>query len=215
MPIALSASSPPHARVRAARGARLRRALTLALALAAILLGTSPALAQTFNTGGTVTWYSVGDGSGTACQMGATPLATAPFGLTAAISEADWNGSEACGQFIEIRTTASSCAGASPACASNGQLTGDPVIVQITDLCPLTTCPSGRFDLSPAAFEVLAPTSVGIISDVEWRPVHGIFPGNVRVRTQSGSNQFFELLTPLDQNVTVAKLEVTSALLGG
>ncbi len=194
------------------RIARLR----IATGIAAFVLSTifsAAANAQAFNTGGTVTWYNAGDGSATACLMGPTPTATAPFGLTAAISEADWNGSESCGQFIELRTTESSCAGTPPFC-NEELLTGAPVIVQINDRCPITDCPSGHFDLNMAAFETLAPTGVGIISDVEWRPVHGLFDGNVRILSQSGGSQFFPILTPIDHNVTIARLEVTNAALG-
>ncbi|KAF9444761.1 hypothetical protein P691DRAFT_763111 [Macrolepiota fuliginosa MF-IS2] len=88
---------------------------------------------------GDATYYTPG--------LGSCGLQNTEADLVVALNPTDFNNKAACGRSIRV----------------NYQ--GKSVNVQVVDLCP--GCGPGGIDLSPAAFQQLADTSVGRIQ-VEW-----------------------------------------------
>ncbi|OCH93981.1 barwin-like endoglucanase [Obba rivulosa] len=91
---------------------------------------------------GEITYYNTENGYG-ACG---TQLSDS--GYTAALSSDVYDNGAYCGQSIQI------------------EWQGNTVTATVEDLCP--GCDSTSVDLTPTAFEALAPTSVGVLSGATW-----------------------------------------------
>ena len=94
------------------------------------------------------TYYGYGGGGNCSLPM---PAATV---LTAAMNAADYNGSQACGAYIEVTNLN----------------TMQTVVVRIDDQCP--GCGVGDVDLSEQAFARISPLGAGIVP-IRWKYVDG------------------------------------------
>ncbi len=108
---------------------------------------------------GVATFYD-SDGGG-ACSYD-----PGPGPLTAAMNEADYVGSAACGAHVLV------------------QAGGKSITVRITNLCP-APCRAGQLDLSAEAFALLAPPVKGEIP-VTWTLVSPQTTKNAAIRYKSG-----------------------------
>ncbi|EMD32261.1 expansin-like protein [Gelatoporia subvermispora B] len=91
---------------------------------------------------GEITYYNTDNG------VGACGTQLSDSGYTAALSSDVYDNGAHCGQSIQI------------------QWQGNTVTATVEDLCP--GCDSTSVDLTPTAFEALAPTSVGVLSGATW-----------------------------------------------
>jgi len=133
---------------------------------------------------GEATYYDA-DGSG-ACSFDPSPDDL----LVAAMNAADYDGSAACGT-----------------CAAVDGPDGS-VMVRIVDLCP--GCAAGDLDLSPSAFEQIAPLSAGRVP-ITWRYVACPVDGPVRYRFKEGSSQWWTALQVRNHRFGILELEVRPA----
>lgn len=131
---------------------------------------------------GQATYYEFADGSG-ACSFDPTPNDL----MVAAMNAPDYAGSAACG----------SCARVS---GPKGEIT-----VRIVDLCP--ECPKGNLDLSPEAFERIAPLEQGRVP-ITWRYVACDVKGPLRYHFKDGSNQWWSAVQLRNHRHAIAKFEV-------
>ncbi len=115
-------------------------------------------------TGG-ATYYAA-DGSGN-CSF--DPSGESPL-LVAALSDADYDGARACGSCVRVDGPEGS------------------VDVRIVDRCP--GCSAGDIDLSPDAFERIAPLSAGRV-DATWREIPCEGQGGMRLHFKDGSNPWW------------------------
>ena len=113
---------------------------------------------------GEATYYAA-DGSG-ACLFDPSPDDL----MVAAINAPDWAGSSWCG-----------------ACARIDGPMGT-VTVRIVDLCP--GCASGDLDLSPDAFEQIAPLEQGRVA-IDWTFVSCNVSGPIQYRYKDGTNPWW------------------------
>ncbi len=125
--------------------------------------------------------YYAADGSGN-CSFDPSPGDL----LVAAMNTPDYAGSAVCG-----------------ACAAVDGPDGS-VTVRIVDRCP--ECASGDLDLSPQAFERIAPLSAGRVP-ISWRFVACDVSGPVRYRFKDGSNPFWTAIQVRNHRHAVARLE--------
>jgi expansin (peptidoglycan-binding protein) len=77
--------------------------------------------------------------------------------------------------------------------------------VRIVDLCP--ECPAGNLDLSPEAFELIAPLEQGR-APISWRYVACDVAGPLRYHFKDGSNQWWAGVQVRNHRHAIAKLEV-------
>lgn len=128
--------------------------------------------------------------------LGACGLPAAPGELVAAIAEADWNGSQACGRCARV----------------TGPL--GVVTVRITDLCPADEfnplCVAGHLDLSRAAFLEIATEEQGV-ADIAWESVACEVAGPVVFYFDPSSNPFFVWLQIRNHRYGIAKVEMRLA----
>jgi len=111
------------------------------------------------------TFYGYGGGGNCSFPMPASTV------LTAAMNAADYNGSQACGAYIEVTNL-------------NTQQT---VVVRIDDQCP--GCSVGNVDLSQEAFAKISPLGAGNIP-ITWKYVSG--PSSpAKVYFKEGSSQWW------------------------
>jgi expansin (peptidoglycan-binding protein) len=129
---------------------------------------------------GEATYYAA-DGSG-ACMFDPSPEDL----MVAAINAPDWSGSSWCG-----------------ACARVEGPMGT-VTVRIVDLCP--ECQSGDLDLSPDAFEQIAPLEQGRVG-IDWTFVSCNVSGPIRYRYKDGTNAWWTALQVLNHALPVSSLE--------
>lgn len=134
---------------------------------------------------GVATFYD-SDGSG-ACSYDRSPDP-----LTAAMNEADYEASKACGAYVQVRTA-----------------NGKSLTVRITNLCP-APCRVGQLDLSAEAFAQLAPPVQGEIP-ITWTLVSPPLQKNVSIRYKTGSSQYWCGIQVIDHRNPVARLEVQAA----
>lgn len=121
---------------------------------------------------------------------GVTACAIAPHtGLTAAISDEDYDGSIHCGECLEVAGPERS------------------VIVRITDRCP--ACANGGVDLSPQAFNAIADPEQGRV-DISWRRVACPLSGPLAFRFQ-GSNPSYLKLQVLNHRYGIATVDLVDA----
>jgi expansin (peptidoglycan-binding protein) len=126
------------------------------------------------------TYYDA-DGSGN-CSFDPSPDDL----LVAAMNEADYAGSGACGACAAVEGPAGS------------------VRVRIVDRCP--ECAQGDIDLSPEAFEQIAELAAGRVP-ITWRYVPCEIDGPLRYRFKEGSNQWWTAIQVRNHRHAVASLE--------
>jgi expansin (peptidoglycan-binding protein) len=131
---------------------------------------------------GLITYYWEGDGTGN-CLYDATPQNLD----IAAIWIGQFQESAICGACAEIE-------------GPNSTLR-----VRIVDSCPDCTTP-GHLDLSPQAFEKLAPLAEGRVK-VRWRMVSCDVQGPLRYRFKEGSSQYWTGIQVFNHRIPVTKLE--------
>ena len=131
---------------------------------------------------GVATFYDT-DGTG-ACGYDASPDP-----LNAAMNVADFEGSQACGAYVQVRAAG-----------------GASVTVRITNLCP-APCRVGQLDLNPKAFDRLGARNRGEIP-VTWKLVSPASAGKISLRYKDGSSQYWCGIQVIDHRNPVARLEV-------
>jgi expansin (peptidoglycan-binding protein) len=131
--------------------------------------------------GGEGTYYDA-DGSGN-CSFDPSPGNL----MVAAMNITDYAGSAVCGACVAID-------------GPDGSVT-----VRIVDSCP--GCAPGDLDLSPQAFERIAPLAAGRVP-ITWHYVPCDVTGPVRYRFKDGANQWWTALQVLDHRHAVESLEV-------
>lgn len=131
---------------------------------------------------GVATWYRTNGGGGACLFDNAGPL-------TAAMNWSDYEGSKACGAYVQVR-------------ASNGAT----VTVRITNECP-APCRVHQLDLSPQAFAKLAAPKTGQIS-VTWRLLSPQISGGIALRYKVGSSRYWCAIQVINHRNPVARLEV-------
>ncbi|ADJ45744.1 rare lipoprotein A [Amycolatopsis mediterranei S699] len=131
---------------------------------------------------GVATFYDT-DGTG-ACGYDASPDP-----LNAAMNVADFEGSQACGAYVEVHAAG-----------------GASVTVRITNLCP-APCRVGQLDLNPKAFDRLGARVRGEIP-VTWKLVSQPSAKQISLRYKEGSSQYWCGIQVLDHRNPVARLEV-------
>ncbi len=135
--------------------------------------------AETF--AGEGTYYSAtGDGACSFGSSGDKPL------LVGAMNAPDYNNSNVCGACAHIK-------------GPNGEVT-----VRIVDLCP--ECKHGDIDLSPEAFEKLAPLPDGRIA-ISWQFVPCDVSGPIQYHFKEGSNQWWSAVQIRNHRQAIAKFE--------
>jgi expansin (peptidoglycan-binding protein) len=143
----------------------------------------APSIALGEERTGEGTYYDA-DGSG-ACSFDPSPNALD----VAALNSVDWAGSAYCGACADVT-------------GPNGS-----VRIRIVDLCP--ECKTGDLDLSPQAFEKIAPLEQGRVP-ITWQLVSCDVPSHMRYRYKDGSNQWWTAVQVLDHRVPVASVEWSS-----
>ena len=126
-------------------------------------VGTPCAGAETHT--GEATYYTFADGSGN-CGFPATPDDL----MVGAMNDTDYAGSAACGTCVRI-------------VGPDGT-----VDVRIVDRCP--ECPQGDIDLSPEAFELIAPLEQGRV-DISWEYIACPVQGPIVYHFKDGSNPWW------------------------
>jgi expansin (peptidoglycan-binding protein) len=127
------------------------------------------------------TYYTFADGSGN-CGFPATPDDL----MVGAMNDSDYADSAVCG----------SCARVS---GPDGTVT-----VRIVDRCP--ECPAGDIDLSPEAFERIAPLSAGRVP-IQWTYVACEVSGPVVYHFKDGSNQWWTAVQLRNHRHAIARFE--------
>jgi expansin (peptidoglycan-binding protein) len=130
---------------------------------------------------GEATFYDWADGSG-ACGFPATPNDL----MVGAMNASDFGSSDPCG-----------------ACAHLVGPEGE-VTIRVVDLCP--DCPKGNIDLSPDAFELIAPLDRGRVP-ISWQYVPCDVSGPVTYHFKDGSNQWWTAVQMRNIRHAVSKLE--------
>lgn len=127
------------------------------------------------------TFYDFADGSGN-CSFPATPDDL----MVGAMNQTDYANSAPCGACVEVT-------------GPNGT-----VKVRIVDRCP--ECPQGDIDLSPEAFEFIAPLEQGRV-DISWRYVACDVEGPMQYHFKEGSNPFWTAIQLRNHTYAIAKVE--------
>ena len=130
---------------------------------------------------GEATYYTFADGSG-ACGFDPTPNDL----MVGAMNAPDYGVSGPCG-----------------ACAHVVGPEGE-VTIRIVDLCP--ECPSGNIDLSPQAFELIAPLERGRVP-ITWQYAPCGVSGPVRYHFKDGSNQWWTAVQMRNIRHAVSRFE--------
>ncbi|WP_439656999.1 expansin EXLX1 family cellulose-binding protein [Lentzea sp. HUAS TT2] len=130
---------------------------------------------------GVATFYDSDGGGACSYDPGPDPL-------TAAMNEADYEGSAACGAHVLV------------------QAGGKSITVRITNLCP-APCRPGQLDLSAEAFAMLAAPVKGEIP-ISWTLVSPETAKKISIRYKTGSSQYWCGIQVLDHRNPVARLEV-------
>lgn len=148
---------------------------------------TSQAAAQlnTAQTSGVATHYVLTPGDGN-CSYPGLPNG----GLFVALSPGEYDGSAACGSFVEVT-------------GPDGSVTAE-----VVDQCP--PCQAGHVDLSEQAFERIAPLAAGEVP-VTYHPIADPpLAGPLSVLVKTGSNPFYLALLPIGAGNPVASVQVSS-----
>ena len=131
------------------------------------------------------TYYSA-DGTGN-CSFDASPNDL----LVAAMNAPDYNNAAWCGACLEVT-------------GPMGQVT-----VRVVDSCP--GCAHGDLDLSPQAFQMIAPLSAGRVS-IMWHEVACNVSGPIDYHFKDGSNPYWTAIQIRNHRWPIAKVE---AMVGG
>jgi expansin (peptidoglycan-binding protein) len=123
-------------------------------------------------------------------NTGACSFDPSPDHLTAAMNEADYEGSNACGAYIQV----------------HGSTNGATITVRITNLCPYP-CAVGQLDLDPEAYKLLAPLQTGE-TPITWKLVSPNLSGGIAIRYKPGSSQWWCGIQVINHRNPVARLEV-------
>lgn len=145
-------------------------------------------------TGGGATIGTTEDGEATyydatgagACSFDATPNDL----MVAALNATEYANAAVCGECLKV----------------TGEL-GD-VIIRVVDECPGCR-PNGGIDLSPQAFEKVAPKSKGRVP-VTLTLVSCNTTGNLKYRYKDGSSEYWTAIQVQNHKVPIAKLEYQS-----
>jgi expansin (peptidoglycan-binding protein) len=130
---------------------------------------------------GQATYYDFADGSGN-CMFPATPDDL----NVAAMNHPEYEGSFACGGCVTID-------------GPQGTVT-----VRIVDRCP--ECGVGHLDLSPSAFEQIAPLPQGLVP-IQWHYVPCNVEGPIVYHFKEGSNQWWTAVQIRNHRHRIAKVE--------
>jgi expansin (peptidoglycan-binding protein) len=131
---------------------------------------------------GEATYYTFANGDG-ACMFG--PSSEDPL-LVGAMNHDDYAGAAVCGACVNLT-------------GPNGA-----VGIRIVDECP--ECPAGNIDLSPQAFERIAPLELGRVP-ISWRYASCTVSGPIVYHFKDGSNQWWTAVQIRNHSNRVAKLE--------
>lgn len=130
---------------------------------------------------GEATYYDFADGSGN-CGFPATPDDL----MVAAMNDTDYAASAACGTCVRIDGPDGS------------------VDVRIVDQCP--ECPEGHIDLSPSAFERIAPIEAGRV-EISWEYISCPMQGDVVYHFNDGSNAWWTAVQIRNHRNAIATFE--------
>lgn len=130
---------------------------------------------------GEATYYDFADGSGN-CSFDATPDDL----MVGAMNDHDYAGSFACGACVEVDGPDGS------------------VKIRVVDRCP--ECPEGDIDLSPEAFELVAPLPAGRV-DIAWRYVACEPSGGVVLRFKDGANPWWTAVQVRNARYPIGRFE--------
>jgi expansin (peptidoglycan-binding protein) len=142
---------------------------------------TSQAAAQ---TSGEATHYVLTPGDGN-CSYPGLPNG----GLFVALSPGEYDGSAACGSFIEVT-------------GPDGSVTAE-----VVDQCP--PCQAGHVDLSEQAFERIAPLAAGEVPVTYHTIVDPPLPSPLSMLVKTGSNPYYLALLPIGAGNPVASVQVS------
>ncbi|WP_375574719.1 expansin EXLX1 family cellulose-binding protein [Paracidovorax oryzae] len=167
-------------------GRRCARALSWLALVVALPVAAQVTPGETYTGRGTNYGYSGGGN----CSL--------PFPeqvLTVAINDADYQGSQACGAYLEVLNPA----------------TSKKVVVRVDNRCP--DCPPRGLDLAIPAFAQIAPLEAGIVS-LRWRYVSGP-DAQASVVFKEGSSASWSALQVRNQRNAVASLAYRTTGSGG
>ena len=142
------------------------------------------------------------------CGFQAIPVGQAPYERIAALPTWLFGDAQWCGAFIELDSSTGSTF------ESCGGVSGDKVIVMVSDECPADTnqehCYDGawHFDLSQPAFSDMADLSCGVLESISWKVIEGTHAGNVKIRNKDGINQWWYSLYVVDHNYAITRVEI-------
>lgn len=122
-------------------------------------------------------------------NTGACLFDRSPDHFTAAMNQADYEGSNACGAYVQVRGSS-----------------GATITVRITNLCP-SPCRVGQLDLDPEAYKLLAPLQTGE-TPITWKLVSPNISGGIAIRYKVGSSQWWCGIQVINHRNPVARLEV-------
>jgi expansin (peptidoglycan-binding protein) len=125
--------------------------------------------------------YYAADGTG-ACSFDASPGDL----MVAAMNAVDYNTAAWCGACLAVTGPMGS------------------VTVRVVDKCP--ECVHGDLDLSPQAFEQIAPLSAGRVP-ITWHEVPCNVSGNLGYHFKDGANQWWTAIQIRNHRYPIAKLE--------
>jgi expansin len=131
---------------------------------------------------GIATYYDFADGSG-ACLFDATPEDLDVAALNA-----------------EEFSSAAYCGACARVVGPEGTVT-----VRLVDMC--ADCNSGHLDLSPSAFEKIAPLEAGRV-DITWSIVSCAVGGPVAYKFKDGSNAWWTAVQVRNHRLPITKFEV-------
>jgi expansin (peptidoglycan-binding protein) len=125
-------------------------------------------------------------------NTGACSFDRSPDHLTAAMNWKDYEGSNACGAYVQVRGSS-----------------GATITIRITNLCP-SPCRVGQLDLDPEAYKLLAPLQTGE-TPITWKLVSPNISGGIAIRYKTGSSQWWCGIQVINHRNPVARLEVKVA----
>ena len=147
---------------------------------------------------GRSTYYTDIDGG--ACSYQTISTDSFPYGYIAAPNEDFWDGSRSCGECYEVQCLGDYDGETANCCNIDSSTNNNSIVtIEITDVCPEddnTEWCSGdidHFDLSEAAFDVIANTNCGVIS-MQYRRVSCDFESNLMIRNKDGINAWWYAL---------------------
>ncbi|KAH7403431.1 rare lipoprotein A [Cadophora sp. MPI-SDFR-AT-0126] len=158
---------------------------SIAIAAVALPLAYGSVLAERA-TSGIATWY---DGAVGACSFDGYTYPTGVYGTALGLNL--WN-------------TAAQCGG----CVSITNASGKKITAMIVDECP-GGCAGKTFDLFPTAFSSLALPSAGEIP-ITWDYITCPITTPFKLRTKTGSSQWWFAIQVYNANQAITKLEVSA-----